>query len=219
METVTFILDGDIMHTDSQGHRSIIGPGGVQWMRAGRGLIHAEVSSEQFMLEGGPLEILQLWVNLPARFKMVEPSYLGLQRDQIPVVTQNRVSIQALSGIWEGVEGPYKALTAMHMAILLLSEGAIWNYLVPQGNTIFFYVVRGSLHLQGNVVREQQLVEFSDEGSNIEVQALQETMIIFAYAPPFLEPIAMRGPFVMNTEEELQEAYRDYYSGKLGSFS
>jgi redox-sensitive bicupin YhaK (pirin superfamily) len=102
METVTFILDGDIKHQDSTGHTSVMKAGGVQWMTAGKGLIHAETSSEEFMKEGGPLEILQLWINLPASHKMMEPQYKGLDKDDIPTISKEGVVVQVLSGAVEG---------------------------------------------------------------------------------------------------------------------
>lgn len=216
METVTCILDGDIMHKDSEGYQSVIGPGGVQWMRAGSGLMHEEVSSEEFKKNGGPLEILQLWVNLPARFKMAQPAYLGLQQEEIPTVESNGVRIQVLSGQWNEVVGPYKGLTEIHMAILHMTQGTTWKHQVSESETVFFYVVRGSCSLNGVSVNARQLAEFRDHGTSLEVQAFEHTIILLAYAAPFHEPIAMQGPFVMNTQEQLQEAFRDYYEGRMG---
>ncbi|HER40830.1 MAG TPA: pirin family protein, partial [Salinimicrobium catena] len=116
METVTFILDGDIAHKDSGGNDSVIESGGVQWMTAGSGLIHSEISSEKFKKEGGPLEILQLWVNLPARLKMTKPAYRGLKKEEIPQVSfdEGKVKAQVVSGNLNGTDGPFKTLTGIH---------------------------------------------------------------------------------------------------------
>jgi len=119
-ETVTFILAGSLLHRDSGGHESAIDAGGVQWMTAGRGLVHAELSTPEFLREGGPLEILQLWVNLPARLKRVEPRYAGLQRDEIPAV--NGVSV--ISGEFEAQRGPIESLTDVHMMVVALPAGS-----------------------------------------------------------------------------------------------
>jgi hypothetical protein len=114
-ETVTFILAGDLLHRDSGGHQSVIRAGGVQWMTAGRGLVHAELSSGQFMREGGPLEILQLWVNLPAALKMTQPRYTGLQKDQIPALSRDGATVSLVAGLLEGRRGPIEPLTGVQM--------------------------------------------------------------------------------------------------------
>ncbi|WP_460879558.1 pirin family protein [Pontibacter rugosus] len=126
-ETLTFILDGDIMHQDTGGGKDVIVAGGVQWMTAGRGLIHAEVSSDKFKKEGGPLEILQLWFNLPAKYKMTEPKYVGLQKDQIPTATEDdgNVKVNVISGNWRETQGPIPSLSDIHMASIELKQGAV----------------------------------------------------------------------------------------------
>ncbi|EMR02130.1 pirin family protein [Cesiribacter andamanensis] len=126
METVTFILEGDIMHKDSGGHESIISAGGVQWMTAGRGLIHAEVSSPQFKKEGGPLEILQLWLNLPARHKMTAPFYRGLQQAEIPSLALDggRVQLNLIAGSWEGQQAAFQPKTDVFLSTVAFKEGA-----------------------------------------------------------------------------------------------
>src|SRR3954465_8862077 len=124
-ETVTFILEGDLTHKDSSGASNVIKAGGVQWMTAGRGLVHAEISSEEFKAKGGPLEILQLWINLPAKYKMTEPKYVGLQANDIPVVNYDngKVSAHILSGTWDGTKGPFEPLTDIHLSFIYFQEG------------------------------------------------------------------------------------------------
>jgi redox-sensitive bicupin YhaK (pirin superfamily) len=125
-ETVTFILEGELAHLDSGGHESVIRAGGVQWMTAGRGLVHAEVSPEDFKRTGGRLEILQLWVNLPARLKMLAPAYVGLQRADIPKIAADggRATVELVAGTWDGREGPVRAATGVFMSVLRLASGA-----------------------------------------------------------------------------------------------
>ncbi|MDQ6608892.1 MAG: pirin family protein, partial [Bacteroidota bacterium] len=132
-ETVTFILKGDLTHKDSSGANSVIKAGGVQWMTAGSGLIHAEVSSEEFKIQGGPLEILQLWVNLPAQFKMTKPNYVGLQKEVIPAIELDDVNVilHPVSGIWKGTKGPVEPLTDIHLCWIDFSEDGHTNFTVP----------------------------------------------------------------------------------------
>ncbi|MFD2515406.1 pirin family protein [Pontibacter locisalis] len=219
-ETLTFILEGDITHQDTGGGKDVIEAGGVQWMTAGSGLIHAEVSSEKFKKEGGPLEILQLWFNLPAKYKMVKPAYVGLQKDKIPVVTEDegKVKVNVISGSWGETKGPIPSLSDIHMASVELQEAGSFTTTVAAERNVFFYVVRGSVKVNGEKVEKLHLVEFSNEGEEIKVEAQEESYILFGHARPFNEPVVAHGPFVMNTEQEIQEAFRDYQLGKMGSW-
>ena len=219
-ETVTFILEGDILHKDSSGHESVIEAGGIQWMTAGSGLIHAEVSSDNFKKEGGPLEILQLWVNLPAKDKMVAPRYIGLQRNEIPTVKldDGRVTVHAVSGNWAGTAGAVQPLADVQLAWLDLQAGASITLPIPAARNIFFYVVRGSLRVNGTTANALQLVEFNHDGDELTIEAPADAVLLLGHALPFNEPIVSYGPFVMNTEAEIQQAYRDYQRGAFGSW-
>jgi len=218
-ETVTFILQGDLTHKDSSGVVSVIKEGGVQWMTAGRGLIHAEVSSNEFKAQGGPLEILQLWVNLPAKFKLTEPKYVGLQKSNIPVVNldNGKVSIHAVSGTWSGTEGPFKPLTDIQISFIYFKEGGRFQAEVPKEQNVFLYIVKGELKINGDLAQIHHLVEFNHDGQVIEMKATTDAVILFGYATPFHEPFFAYGPFVMNTREEVQEAYADMKNGKFGN--
>jgi len=217
-ETVTFILAGDILHKDSSGHESVIEAGGIQWMTAGRGLIHAEVSSDNFKRAGGPLEILQLWVNLPARDKLTEPRYIGLQQDEIPVWAQEGVVIHAVSGSWEGTVGAVQPLADVQLAWLDFRAGSRITLPIAAERTVFFYVIGGRLHVNGTDVQSRQLVEFNYDGGSLEIEALADSQLLLGHALPFREPIVSYGPFVMNTEAEIQQAYRDYQAGRFGTW-
>lgn len=220
METVTFILDGDIAHYDSSGHQSVIGPGGVQWMSAGRGLIHAEVSSEEFKKKGGPLEILQLWVNLPAHAKMDEPFYKGLQKEDIPelALNDNKVRVQVVSGNWNGVEGAFKSGIGVQLALLHFETNGELEHDIPEIENIFFYVIRGQVDVNGELVNERSLAEFSNQGQKLKIKAKKSSVILLGHAPALNEPVVSQGPFVMNTEDEIRQAYDDYQNGKFGSW-
>jgi quercetin 2,3-dioxygenase len=208
-ETVTFIVEGSLVHRDTAGHESLIGAGGVQWMTAGRGLEHAEVSPEEFLRHGGPLEILQLWINLPSRLKMTEPRYIGLQKDEIPEYE----GVHLISGTWNGHTGPIRSLTGVTMMTIDLRAGQRFRADAPRGRKIFFYVVRGEVRVAGESVRAMHLADFNDDGDAIEVEAIADSLILFGHADPIGEPVVAHGPFVMNTHEEILQAIRDYEAG------
>lgn len=221
METVTFILEGDIMHKDSSGHESVIGPGGVQYMTAGSGLIHAEVSSTDFKRNGGDLEILQLWLNLPAAKKMITPNYLGLQQEDIPTfdLDGGKLKVQQLFGEWNGVEGAFEGTFPITMSTIYLEKGGKFEKEISAEENIFFYIVRGELNVNGTEVMFRNLVEFGNSGQKIEVEALEDSILILGHALPFNEPMVAHGPFVMNTQQQIQEAYTDYQAGKFGAWN
>lgn len=218
METVTFILEGDIAHKDSGGHNSVIESGGVQWMTAGSGLIHAEVSSEEFQKKGGDLEILQLWVNLPAKHKMTDPKYRGLQKGEIPSLSldEGRVKAQVISGNLGDTRGAFDTITPVHLSTLFFEKGGTFNTEVPQEDNILFYVIKGELKINGEITGALHLVEFNNDSDLLEVEALADSTVLFGHAKPFDEPVVSGGPFVMNTSQEINQAYEDYQNGKLG---
>lgn len=221
METVTFILDGDIMHKDSRGHESVIEAGGVQWMTAGSGLIHAEVSSSEFKKKGGPMEILQLWLNLPARLKMTPPYYVGLQKNEIPELSLDggRIKINLISGDWDGKQGAFKSLTGVVLCTIYLRSGGKLLVNVLAERNVFFYVIRGGVTVNGERVNAFQLVEFKNDGEEISVSAENESVILFGHGKPLNEPVVAQGPFVMNTEDEIHQAYEDFRNGKFGTWT
>lgn len=217
-ETVTFILEGELAHLDSGGHESVIRAGGVQWMTAGRGLVHAEISPDGFKRAGGPLEILQLWVNLPARLKMVAPAYVGLQREDIPkiAVDGGRATVELIAGAWEGQAGPVHSATGVFMSVLRLAAGARIAAPVAAGRNVFLYVVRGALSVAGSRAPQFNLVTLRDDGDTVELEAVEDSVALFGHAEPLGEPVVAHGPFVMNTRDEIVQAVRDYQAGKFG---
>jgi redox-sensitive bicupin YhaK (pirin superfamily) len=217
-ETVTFIIEGDLTHKDSSGASSVINEGGVQWMTAGSGLVHAEISSEEFKKKGGPLEILQLWLNLPAAHKMTEPKYVGLQKENIPVASsdEGKVKAQVISGNWNGTQGAIDPLTDVHLTRLDFVAGGKFNINIDPGKTVFLYIVRGNVKVNGEASEKHHLVEFNHDGKVIELKAVEDSIILLGYATPFHEPFVAYGPFVMNTKEEIMQAYDDYNKGKFG---
>jgi hypothetical protein len=215
-ETVTFIVDGSLAHRDTGGHESVIDAGGVQWMTAGSGLVHAELSPDSFRRTGGPLDILQLWVNLPARLKMTAPAYRGLQADEIPHVAAGEgAAVDLVSGVFAGKAGPIESLTGVMLATVSLAAGASIRFEGLRGRSVLFYVVKGRVDAAGTEVAAFHLAEL-DEGDSLSVRALDDSLLLFGHADPIGEPIVSYGPFVMNSREEIQQAIADYQAGKFG---
>jgi len=214
-ETVTFILDGELAHVDTAGHQSVIRAGGVQWMTAGKGLVHSELSPEEFRRRGGPLEILQLWVNLPARLKMTQPAYVGLQRESIPALptADRRGRVHLIAGGWGGAAGPIHSLTGVFMSTVELAAGGRVDFAGLAGRNVFLYVVRGTLDVGGEQAQAHTLVELNIDGDRLGIGAIEDTVLLFGHAAPIGEPVVAHGPFVMNTREEIAQALRDYHAG------
>jgi redox-sensitive bicupin YhaK (pirin superfamily) len=217
-ETVTFILEGDLAHHDTGGHESIIHAGGVQWMTAGSGLVHAEVSPAAFKKSGGDLEILQLWVNLPSRLKMTKPRYKGVQREEIPVVTldEGRVKLDLISGELGATTGAITSLTGVFMSTIALAAGGQVALAAPRYRSVFLYVVRGKVSIGGKLVQPWHLVSLNADADTVEITAEAESFVVFGHADPIGEPVVSHGPFVMNTREEIVQTINDYQSGKFG---
>jgi redox-sensitive bicupin YhaK (pirin superfamily) len=216
-ETVTFILDGNLAHHDTGGHESVIEAGGVQWMTAGSGLIHAEVSPPSFKAAGGPLEILQLWVNLPGRLKMTAPAYTGLQGEGIPpiAIADGNGILNLISGEFAGVAGPIRALTGVFMSTIRLDAGARVDLPAPSDRSVLLYVVAGTVEIGGVAVDRWNLVTMRDDGDMVAIHASTDAVLLFGHADPIGEPVVSHGPFVMNTREEIGKAIRDYQAGKF----
>lgn len=187
----------------------------MQWMTAGSGLIHAEVSPPFFKQYGGPLEILQLWVNLPARLKMTQPAYTGVQMDEIPVIplAGGQGTLELVSGTFEGVTGPIRSVTGVFMSTVHLTSGAHVQLPAPRGRSVFLYIVSGTVTLSGVPVEQWHLVTLADDGDEVAVEARTDAILLFGHADPTGEPVVAQGPFVMNSREEISEAIRDYQTG------
>lgn len=214
-ETVTFILEGELAHTDSAGHESVIRAGGVQWMTAGSGIVHAEISPESFRRAGGPMEILQLWVNLPARLKMTAPRYAGLQGDAIPAIVADDATVHLVSGEWRDAAGPFDSLTGVFMSFAELQPGATLRFDGIAGRDVLLYAVRGSVEVSGTAVPQWTLARLG-QGDGVTIAAREAALILFGHADPIDEPVVAHGPFVMNTADEIRQAFADYHAGRFG---
>jgi redox-sensitive bicupin YhaK (pirin superfamily) len=217
-ETVTFIVDGELVHQDSTGFTSNIKAGGVQWMTAGRGIIHSETSSDAFKQQGGNIEILQLWINLPSRLKLVAPAYIGLQESDIPLIENNgeKATVKLISGSWGKTNAPIQSLSGVQLSTISFEKGGSIELNAREDHAILFYVVKGKLLVNGEFSEKHDLLEFDREGGKIRVFAEDDSLIIYGSAQPSKEPIVAQGPFVMNSHEEIRQAFVEYQEGKFG---
>ncbi len=215
-ETLTFIVEGELVHKDSEGFSSRILSGGIQWMTAGAGIIHSETSSPEFLKKGGPIEILQLWINLPSKQKSAPAHYQGFSFNEIPhILLAEGVELDLICGEWENQKGPVESPYPQFMSTLRMKTNSTYP-LKHGGGQVLFYLVSGELMVEGQRINPRQLVHFELEWGDINIQASKDSYIIYGEAEPIKEPIAAQGPFVMNTEEELYQAYADYQAGKMG---
>lgn len=216
-ETLTIILAGAVEHADSLGYQSTIDEGGVQWMTAGRGLVHSENLPAVMREKGGEMEILQLWMNLPARLKKVPPRYQGFQKKDLPVVNSgNGISTQVISGEHRSVKGPAESSTHLTIYSVAFESGATEEYTLPAGEQVFLYVTRGEVVVNGKLAYDHQQVLFKPEGTKVEIKTQSVGHFILASGSPLNEPVVQHGPFVMNSTTEILEAMRDYQMGKMG---
>jgi quercetin 2,3-dioxygenase len=221
-ETVTIVYQGELEHRDSIGNHGSIGPGDVQWMTAGSGILHEEMHSREFAKHGGTLEMAQLWVNLPAKFKMSPPSYQTILDNQIPSIplAEEGGMVRVIAGDFQGVKGPARTFTAINLWDVRLKAGHRINLSLPNGHTTALLVSKGKALLNSEEVSgEAELVLFDREGESITIEARRDLTALLMNGEPIDEPIAGYGPFVMNTEAEIRQAISDYQSGRLGNIS
>ncbi|MCF8165420.1 MAG: pirin family protein [Rhodoferax sp.] len=220
-ETVTIVYEGEVAHKDSTGQGGIIGPGDVQWMTAGSGILHEEFHSEEFAKSGGTLNMVQLWVNLPSRLKMTKPGYQAILDKQIPTINLMNGAGQAriIAGDFNGHQGPAKTFTPMHVIDLKLKRGLVCIP-VPEGWNTSLIVLKGKVEAgEGVVAKDAQMLMFSIEGQDIEINILEDSIALLLSGEPIDEPIVGYGPFVMNTKDEIAQAMKDFNSGSFGSIA
>ena len=219
-ETVTIVYEGGVEHRDSTGSGGTIGPGDVQWMTAGGGIVHEEFHSRAFAKSGGLLHMVQLWVNLPAKDKMTPPRYQTLLNAEIPSVElpQAAGQLRVIAGEYAGNRGPAQTFSPVDVWDLRLRAGRTAQPAFAEGRTVALVVLGGTVQVNGSeVVRAGQLVVMDRKAGEVFIEAKTDATVLVLSGEPLNEPIVGYGPFVMNTEKEIHEAIADFNSGKFGS--
>jgi len=217
-ETVTIAWQGAIAHRDNAGHSGIIGPGDVQWMTAGSGILHEEYHEPEYSQRGGAFEMVQLWINLPKRHKMTRPDYQSIESAEIPVVAlgQGSSQVRIIAGEFEGRRGPARTFSPVTLLDAHIARGATLTAPLPMEHHALALVASGRLVANQREARTGDLVLFGNDGTNLEFAAEDDAHVLVLAGEPIAEPIVQYGPFVMNTRGEIAEAMRDLQSGGFG---
>lgn len=217
-ETVSIVYEGEVAHRDSTGAGGTIGPGDVQWMTAASGILHDEFHSPEFTRSGGELEMVQLWVNLPAKQKMSAPKYQNILAQDIPKVAlpDGAGSVRVIAGEYNNHTGPAQTFTPIDLWDVHLSQGHLTELDLPEGHTLALVVLHGSLLVNGTEpVHEAQMVLFERAGQTVSLEAKSDVALLLLSGKPIDEPVVGHGPFVMNSEAEIQQAIQDLRSGQF----
>ena len=218
-EPVTFLYQGGIRHKDSLGNEGILEAGDIQWMTAGRGIIHSERASDYFMENGGTIEGIQLWVNLPAQDKMTKPKYQEIRKNDIPVIAETKVTHRLISGQWNGQKGIVNTFSPMIIIQTSILSGGKTQIPIPENFNACIYILSGEIILNDNFdYLAGKMIYFTNMGDGIGIEGLADTEILVLCGEPIEEPLAQYGPFVMNSQTEIMEAMRDYQMGKMGFY-
>ena len=218
-ETVTIVYSGEVEHRDSSGGGGTIGPGDVQWMTAASGLIHEEFHGTAFARRGGPFEMVQLWVNLAAKDKTAPPAYQSISNTDIPQVElpSGAGVVRVIAGEYQDKRGPARTFSPMNVWDVRLTRGAREEFHVPAGWTTALVVLKGEVRFgTGEIAGPAELAVFARDEDAFEIEALKDATILVLIGKPLNEPIAGMGPFVMNTQSEIEQAMADYRSGRMG---
>ena len=219
-ETVTIVYRGEVEHRDSTGKGGVIGPGDVQWMTAAAGILHEEFHSRAFTRNGGTLEMVQLWVNLPAKDKDAAPGYQTLLDRDIPEVAlpDGAGTLRVIAGDYEGSRGPARTFTPIDIWDLRLRQGGATSLTLPEGHTAGLIVLRGSVRINGgNTASEAQFVLLDRTGGEVTLEADSDATVLVLSGEPIDEPVVMYGPFVMNSPDQIRQAMVDFRSGRFGA--
>jgi redox-sensitive bicupin YhaK (pirin superfamily) len=221
-ETVTVVYQGYLAHRDTAGHSGQLGPGDVQWMTAGAGLLHEEMHEREFSRRGGTLELIQLWVNVPAKDKLAAPGYQELGAAAIPSIPLSEAGggyLRVIAGTYAGVTGPARTFSPLLLLDAHLGEGSATTLTLPADYNVGLYVVGGDVLINGSrPAHTKQLVVLGWDAPDVHVSCTEDSIVLIMAGQPIEEPLATYGPFVMNTNQELMQAIADYESGRMGQF-
>ncbi|HRB73003.1 MAG: pirin family protein [Flavobacterium sp.] len=219
-ETVTIAYKGKVAHHDSSGNSGVIGEGDVQWMTAASGVLHKEYHEKEFSQTGGEFQMVQLWVNLPAKDKMSQPKYQGITNDQIEkyILPDNAGLVEVIAGEYQNVKGAASTFTPVHLQNAKLNKGGKAVFSFPADYNTALLVIQGSIKVNGTEeIPTDHFVLFENQGEDFSIEALEnDTIVLILSGAPINEPIAAHGPFVMNTREEIIQAFEDVNMGRFG---
>lgn len=216
-ETVTIVYQGEVEHRDSTGQGGVIGPGDVQWMTAGDGILHQEFHSQNFTRKGGTLEMVQLWVNLPAADKGAAPGYQGIGAEQIPVVDLGAAGLaRVIAGTLRGHDGAARTFTPINVWDLRLKGGHKLTLDVPEDHNLALVVLKGRIAVGGQTATEARSLHLAPGTGPVEIDIPEDSTVLLLSGQPIDEPVVMHGPFVMNTGQEIAAAIADFQSGRFG---
>lgn len=217
-ETVTIAYHGKIAHHDGAGNSGIIEQGGVQWMTAASGILHKEYHEKEWGRKGGIMQMAQIWVNLPAKYKMSEPKYQAINNEQLGKVQlpNNQGEVEVIAGNYQGIQGPASTFTPIEMYNLRLKPLAKLSISLPENYNTGMLVLEGNVKLNGSEATENQFVLFENIGTEIQIEAMADAIILVLSGKPIDEPIYPYGPFLMNNKQEIIQAYQDLENGKFG---
>ncbi|UTA68777.1 pirin family protein [Emticicia sp. 21SJ11W-3] len=215
-EPVTFLFQGKIHHKDSLGNEGFLNAGDVQWMTSGKGIIHSEGPSAEFLQAGGNFELVQLWVNLPRAHKMTQPKYQHLTKDTMPVLTEEGIEMQLVAGNYKGKTGPASTFSPMLAMMVNFEAGARTFFEIPASYNALIYVLDGQIKTNETTVEKLNMVTFDHEGEGIDFEVITKGKLLLLAGEPIQEPLSTYGPFVMNYPAELKQAIEDYELGRMG---
>jgi len=215
-EPVTFLFSGKIHHKDSTGSEGLLQTGDVQWMTAGSGIIHSEGPSAEFAKEGGDMELIQLWVNLPRDHKMTLPKYQDIKKEIIPSFNENGFELSVVAGEYKNIKGPASTFTPILAVMVSFKKDAETVVVIPQSFNAMLYVLEGEIASNGESIQKWNLAVFNKDGEDIHLHAKEDGRLLLLAGEPIQEPLVSYGPFVMNYPGEIKQAILDYETGKMG---
>ena len=218
-ETVTIAYKGSVEHYDSAGNRGVMHPGDVQWMTAGAGILHKEFHEKEFSKKGGPFEMVQLWVNLPARDKLTPPKYQSLISNEISkvILPDESGEVHVIAGSFHQTQGSASTFTEMNVFDIHLNEDGEMSVDISAGHNTSLLVVEGQIEVNGQQAGLHDFILFKNEGETIQMKSSAPSILLLLSGVPINEPIAQYGPFVMNTPQELEVAFEEFQTGKFGT--
>jgi len=220
-EPITFLIQGEQLHRDSLNNESLVKAGDVQWTTAGRGIIHAEGPSKEFVQKGGTLEGIQLWLNLPSEKKMIPANYQHVKNEDFNVISSEdqKVRIQIIAGALNEVNGKIQTQTSVNAFMINIEEGGEYKFAIPIEHQSMLYLLNGNVHVNDTIELkkdENQMVQFEQNGEGFSLIGNSKSQLLFLSGTPFNEEVTSWGPYVMNSQTEIMEAMRDYQQGKMG---